>query len=188
MFPSRRAVLACLGASGSVLMAAQAVAQTTTRATALAVAPTRSLKEIRERGVVMQKWENSCAAASLATVLTYGFADPVSERWVAQQMLKKTHPARVKAQGGFSLLDMKRLVDALGYTGNAYKHLQFEHLAVFHMPIVPINPHGFNHYVVFTGTQDDQVLLADPAFGRRSVRLDVFNAMWMTGMAFVITP
>ena len=29
----------------------------------------QSLKEIREKGVVMQRWENSCAAAALATML-----------------------------------------------------------------------------------------------------------------------
>jgi predicted double-glycine peptidase len=148
---------------------------------------TRSLKEIRERGVVMQKWENSCAAASLATVLTYGFGDPVSEKWVAQKMLQKTDPAKVRKQGGFSLLDMKQLVDELGYTGSAYKHLRLEHLMLFHAPIVPINPHGFNHYVVFFGMQDGRVLLADPAFGRRHLSREAFESQWMDGMAFLVS-
>ena len=30
--------------------------------------PVRSLLEIREEGVIVQKWETSCAAAALATV------------------------------------------------------------------------------------------------------------------------
>src|SRR5262245_30532759 len=33
--------------------------------------PVRSLLEIRQEGVIVQKWETSCAAAALATVLTY---------------------------------------------------------------------------------------------------------------------
>ena len=31
--------------------------------------PVRSLLEIRQEGVIVQKWETSCAAAALATVL-----------------------------------------------------------------------------------------------------------------------
>ena len=33
--------------------------------------PVRSLLEIRREGVIVQKWETSCAAAALATVLTF---------------------------------------------------------------------------------------------------------------------
>lgn len=72
----------------------------------------RSLKDIREQGVVMQKWENSCAAATVATVLTYGFRDPVTERFAAEKMLEQTDPQKVKTQGGFSLLDLKKFVES----------------------------------------------------------------------------
>ena len=146
-----------------------------------------SLKEIRERGVVMQQWETSCAAAALATVLTYGFKDGVTERYVAATMLDKSDAAKVKAQGGFSLLDMKQFVEGRGYEGRAYKNLSFKDLKVFQAPIVPINNYGYNHYVVFNGVQGDQVLLADPAFGNRKMRLNRFNEVWMEGMAFVVT-
>ena len=47
-------------------------------------APIRSLQEIRHEGVVIQKWDTSCGAAALATVLTYSLNDPVSEREVAR--------------------------------------------------------------------------------------------------------
>lgn len=151
-------------------------------------APTiRSLKESREAGIVMQRWENSCAAASVATVLTYGFRDPVTERYAAEKMLEKTDPLKVRAQGGFSLLDLKKFVESRGYNGNAYKSLAFDDLKVFHAPIVPINPMGYNHYVVFNGVSGDQVLLADPAFGHRKMSIAEFEKIWMNGMAFVIT-
>ena len=146
-----------------------------------------SLKEMRERGVVMQQWETSCAAATLATVLTYGFRDAVTERYVVAKMLDKTDAAKVKAQGGFSLLDMKHFVEERGYEGRAYKNLSFKDLKVFQAPIVPINNYGYNHYVVFNGVQGDEVLLADPAFGNRKMRLSRFNEVWMEGMAFVVT-
>src|SRR5207247_8495156 len=71
--------------------------------------PVRSLLEIRQDGVIVQKWETSCAAAALATVLTFSQNDPVSEKVVAQGMLRSTDPIKVKVRGGFSLLDMCRV-------------------------------------------------------------------------------
>ena len=149
--------------------------------------PYTSLKDIRERGVVMQKWETSCAAATLATVLTYHFRDAVTERHVVVKMLEKTAAAEVKSQGGFSLLDMKHFVEGRGYQGLAYKDLAFNDLRAFNAPIVPIKNYGFNHYVVFNGVHGEDVLLADPAFGNRKMRLSQFNKVWVEGMAFVVT-
>jgi uncharacterized protein len=148
--------------------------------------PVVSLKEIRERGVVIQKWEASCAAASVATVLTYGFRDAVSEGYVVARMLENTSPALVRKRGGFSLLDMKHFVENRGYTGQAYKHLSLDDLRLFHAPIVPIAPHGYNHYVVFNGVQEQYVVLADPAFGNRRMRISHFLDVWIDGLAFII--
>jgi len=147
----------------------------------------RSLKEIREKAVVMQKFDNSCAAAALATVLTYGLQDPVTERYVAAKMLEKTEPAKVKARGGFSFLDMKRFVKALGYRGEAYQYLSLEDLKLFRAPIVPIHVHGIDHYVVVNAVYADQVLLADPAFGNRAMPLARFKKVWVDGLVFVVT-
>lgn len=147
-----------------------------------------SLKEIREKAVVMQQWETSCAAASLATVLTYGFQDPMSERHVAAAMLKITEPLKVRARGGFSLLDMKRFVETRGYAGDAYRNLAFEDLKLFHAPIVPIQTRGFNHYVVLNAVTEREVLLADPAFGNRRMSIARFNEVWLQGLAFVVSP
>jgi uncharacterized protein len=148
--------------------------------------PIVSLKEMRERGVVMQNWEASCAAASVATVLTYGFRDAVSEGFVATRMLEFTDPAIVGKRGGFSLLDMKRFVENRGYTGQAYQNLSINDLRLFHAPIVPITSHGYNHYVVFNGVQGEYVLLADPAFGNRRMRISRFLDSWLNGLAFII--
>lgn len=146
-----------------------------------------SLKEIRERGVVMQQWETSCAAAAVATVLTYGFNDPISERHAALKMLEQTDPQKVRERGGFSLLDLMSFAESRGYLASAYKHLDFEDLRVFHAPIVPISQYGYNHYVVFNGVRDDRVLLADPAFGNRELSSERFKEIWLDGMAFVVS-
>jgi hypothetical protein len=41
--------------------------------------PVRSLQEVRQDGVIIQKWDTSCGAAALATVLTYSLQYPVTE-------------------------------------------------------------------------------------------------------------
>ncbi len=146
-----------------------------------------SLKEIRERGVVMQKWENSCAAASIATVLTYGFHDPVSESDVAGDMLLGVEPRKVKNRGGFSLLEMKRYIESRGYKADAYKNLSLTDLVLFNAAIVPINKFGMNHYVVFNYKRGNKIFLSDPSYGNREMDIAEFQQVWMNGIAFVIT-
>jgi predicted double-glycine peptidase len=147
----------------------------------------QSLKEIRERSVVMQRLETSCAAAAVATVLTYGFQDRMTERYAVTRMLENTEPAKVRSRGGFSLLDIKLFVEDEGYRGEAYQYLSLEDLKLFHAPIVPIRVNGLNHYVVLNAVEGDRVLLADPAFGNRAMPLARFKEVWMTGLAFVVT-
>lgn len=147
----------------------------------------RSLKEIREEGVVVQQWDTSCAAAALATVFTYTFSDPVSEQTVAQGMLRHTEPLRVRYRGGFSLLDMKRYVEGRGYRATGFRDLAFDDLVLFEGAIVPLNLYGYNHYVVFKGLQGGgDVWLGDPAYGNRTMSKDRFEKVWMEGIAFVV--
>ena len=147
----------------------------------------RSLKEIREEGVVIQQWDTSCAAAALATVLTFTFGDPVSEQTVAQGMLRYTEPLRVRYLGGFSLLDMKRYVEERGYRATGFRELSFDDLVLFEGAIVPVNLYGYNHFVVFKGLEEDgDVWLGDPAYGNRTMSRERFEGVWMEGMAFVV--
>ena len=156
-------------------------------APSIAAERVRSLKEIREQGVVIQQWDTSCAAAALATVLTFTFGDAVSEQAVAQGMLRHTEPLRVRYRGGFSLLDMKRYVEERGYRATGFRELSFDDLVLFEGAIVPLNLYGYNHYVVFKGFEEDgDVWLGDPAYGNRTMSKDRFEDVWMEGMAFVV--
>ena len=149
--------------------------------------PIRSLLEIRQEGVIVQKWETSCAAAALATVLTFSHNDPVSEKVVAQGMLRSTDPIKVKVRGGFSLLDMKRFVETRGLKGVGYKGLSFKDLLALQSPIVPIDFHGNPHFVVVRGLNAaGHVHLADPAFGNHAMSVQAFQAIWKDGIGFVV--
>ena len=92
----------------------------------------RSLLEMREEGVVVQKWDLSCGAAALATILNYQHGDPVSEREIATSLIGReeylANPMLIRARHGFSLLDLKRYVDRRDYEGVGYGNLTFEDL------------------------------------------------------------
>jgi len=146
------------------------------------VAPVESLLELRQHNVVRQQWDLSCGAAALATILNYQHGDPVSEREIAIGMMGRReyieNPTIVTYRQGFSLLDLKRFVDQRGYNGVGLGQLDFDDL-IDHAPlIVPISMHGYQHFVVFRGYDRDRVLLADPAFGNRTMTRARFEKVW----------
>lgn len=148
--------------------------------------PVRSLLELRQEKVIVQQWDISCGAAALATILTYQHGDYVPEKTIAEAMLRRTDPLRVKFRGGFSLLDLKRFAESRGYTADGYTDVSIENLVEFGPSIVPVDLDGYNHFVVFRGLVGDQVLIADPAFGNRTVRLERFQDAWLGDLAFVV--
>lgn len=148
----------------------------------------RSLAEIRHEGVVIQKWDLSCGAAALATLLTYDLHDPVSEREVATAMLHRTDPVRVRTRGGFSLLNMQEYAEARGYQADGYGELTLEDLLRMLPAIIPIEFHGYDHFVVVREAREGQVFFADPAYGRRTVSIPAFEQAWKSRIAFVILP
>lgn len=143
----------------------------------------RSLLENRHQNVVLQQWELSCAAAALATILRYQYGEPATERFVALGLIDRdeyiSNPDLVRLRQGFSLLDMKRFVDKLGYEGNGLGQLTFPDLLVRAPIIVPVNLQGYPHFVVFRGATKNSVLLADPAFGNVTMSINKFINGWI---------
>ena len=158
--------------------------------------PVRSLIEKRHQNVVLQQWELSCAAAALATILRYQYGVPVTERSVALGLIDReeylANPDLVRLRQGFSLLDLKRFVDALGYEGIGLGQLAFPDLLERAPIIVPVNLQGFPHFVVFRGATSNTVLLADPAFGNVTMSIRKFMNGWIeyrdiNRVGFVVT-
>jgi uncharacterized protein len=150
--------------------------------------PVRSLAEIRHEGVVMQKWDLSCGSAVLATLLAYQHGDAVPEREIARALIRRqeylAEPARVQKQGGFSLLDLQRYVDRRGYEGVGYGRLALLDLITLAPAIVPLSLNGYDHFVVFRGVWGNRVLLADPAWGNRTMPVERFESVWMDSPEF----
>lgn len=142
----------------------------------------RSLLEMRRDGVVVQDWDLSCGAAALATLLTYQHGDPVPEKTIAEAMIRRdvylADPDRLRRRQGFSLLDLKRFVERRGYRGSGFGRLDLDGLIDLAPAILPVRLNGYDHFVVFRGLMGDRVLLADPAFGNRTMRVERFMAAW----------
>jgi uncharacterized protein len=150
--------------------------------------PVRSLLEMRSEGVVMQKWDISCGAAALTTVLTYGFHDPTPERLAAKWMLTHGNLDKIKAQHGFSLLDLKKFSESRGYSAKGLKDLTREQLAELHYAVVPVIEYGVNpHFIVIRELRPDGTLdIADPGFGNRTMDVEKFEEVWQGKVAFVL--
>jgi hypothetical protein len=145
-------------------------------------AETRSVKslfEMRRENVVVQQWDLSCGAAALTTLLNYQHNDLVTEKEVANTLMSRSEyikfPGLVTLRQGFSLLDLKRYVDTRGYKGIGYGKLNFDDLIKKAPIIVPVNIHGYNHFVIFRGMLGNRVLLADPAWGNRTMLTELFE-------------
>jgi predicted double-glycine peptidase len=151
-----------------------------------AAEPVRSLREIRQANIVIQQWDTSCGAAALATLLKYQHGLQVSEKEIAEAMLRVTDPLKVKVRGGFSLLDLKRYADARGLEGVGYMKLDLDDLIDFAPAIVPVDVRGYPHFVVVRGKTDDKILIADPAFGNRTMDVQTFQSAWQGNIGFIV--
>lgn len=145
------------------------------------IRPVKSLFEIRRENVVVQQWDLSCGAAALTTLLNYQHGDFVTEKEVANALMSRPEyvkrPELVTIRQGFSLLDLKRYVDARGYKGVGYGKLTFDELLKKAPIIVPVSIFGYNHFVIFRGMRGNRVLLADPAWGNRTMLVDLFESI-----------
>lgn len=144
--------------------------------------------EIQFSRIVNQKYDYSCGSASLATVLKYQLAEDFSETQVIHGMLKYGDKSRIMERRAFSLLDMKKFVTALGYSGVGYK-ADIQDLEKLDMPcIMPIELYGYRHFTVFKGIHRGHVFIADPFRGNTSYPVSEFKKIWHKNVIFVIYP
>jgi predicted double-glycine peptidase len=145
--------------------------------------PVRSLLEMRHENVVIQAWDLSCGAAALATLLNYQHGERLTEKEVARGLMSREEyikdPTLVQRREGFSLRDLRRQAEALGYVGKGFGQLQLNDLRSMVPVIVPIQTKGYNHFVVIRGMRGNRVLLADPAWGNRTMLISDFVDSWI---------
>jgi uncharacterized protein len=144
-----------------------------------------TLKEVKYRNTIHQKYDFSCGSAAVATLLTYQYNFPVNEQVVFEQMYAHGDRRKINREG-FSLLDMKLFLQSIGFDADGF-HASLDQLQKANIPaIVLIEDRGYHHFVVIKGIRYGRVLVGDPARGTRAIPLDHFNQLWKNGLLFVI--
>lgn len=144
-----------------------------------------SIKEARYKATVHQKYDFSCGSAAVATLLTYQYGYPVNEQVAFEQMYSHGDREKINKEG-FSLLDIKRFLEANGFDADGFK-VPLEKLQEQNLPaIVLIDEKGYHHFVVIKGMRNGRVLVGDPARGTRVISETKFMTLWKNGLVFVI--
>jgi uncharacterized protein len=148
--------------------------------------PVKSIKEVKFTATVRQQYDFSCGSAALSTLLTHHYGHAVTEDKVFEHMFLNGDQAKIRVEG-FSLLDMKRYLESLGFAADGFEE-PLGKLVTANLPaVVLINQAGYNHFVVVKGLKDGRVLIGDPAGGARAMTQAAFEAAWVNGVLFVIT-
>lgn len=154
----------------------------------------KSMKALRDTYVVRQRYDYSCGAAALATLLRYGFGDPVTEEGVLKQLfdLLTDQEKIISRKEGFSLLDLQRVALARRFKAEGFR-IEPEDLDKISGPVlVYIEPRGYKHFAVLRGVKGGRVYLADPARGNIRMPLYAFVETWRQadgrGIIFAIEP
>lgn len=156
--------------------------------------PMRSMKDLRDAGVVKQRFDFSCGAAALATMLRYGFGDEVTERQILVDLFTglSDDDKRTAERTGFSLLDLQRVARTRGYEAEGFR-LEPGELPMLAGPVIVfIEPRGYKHFAVLRGIRGDRVYLADPSRGNIRMPMHAFLDSWLQddrrGIIFAIEP
>lgn len=162
---------------GTVLLAISATAQAGSGLVfgdRLYSASVTSMKERLFRTTVAQQHDFSCGSAAVATLLTYHYDNPVREHDAFNAMYQVGDQAKIR-QLGFSMLDMKRYLESLGYRAEGFR-VSLDQIAKWGVPaIVLVRDKGYNHFVVVKGVRGDEVLLGDPSLGVRKLARRIFE-------------
>ncbi|MEK9710972.1 MAG: C39 family peptidase, partial [Thalassolituus sp.] len=140
------------------------------------------------KNVVRQAYDYSCGSAALTTLLDYYLGRNFQERQVMEGLLRFGETERIVERRGFSMLDMKRLVTALGHPSGGFKAEASDLETLDHPAIAPIEYAGFKHFVVIRTVYDGRVYVADPSLGNISFTLHRFLEIWDDNVLFIVFP
>jgi predicted double-glycine peptidase len=147
----------------------------------------KTWKEILERHVVMQRYDYSCGAAAMATLLNYYFQDEVSEREILLDITERLTDAELEARQneGLPLLDLKQFAERRGYQALGVE-LDLTALPKLLGPVlVYLHSDDYRHFAILRGVKNGRVFLADPSRGNVRMAVADFADEW-PGIALVL--
>jgi predicted double-glycine peptidase len=156
--------------------------------------PGTSLKDLRDQDLVRKRFDFSCGAAALATMLRHGFGEDVTEQQILIDLFSRLSDdeQRRAEREGFSLLDLQGVARARGYAAEGFR-LEPADLASLGGPVIVfIEPRGYRHFAVLKGIRGDRAYLADPSRGNVRMPMYTFLESWVQddgrGIVFAVEP
>lgn len=132
----------------------------------------QSWKEKKDSNVIKQDLDYSCGASSLATILTYFYKEPISERQILEDM------ALSDVMSSFS--DLASVSQKYGFIAKGFT-TNYDTLSKLKIPaIVYLNHKRSDHFSVIRAIDEHRVYLADSSWGNRTLGKKQFEAIWNT--------
>ncbi len=139
--------------------------------------PVRTMRELRFRDLIQQKYDFSCGSAALATMLSAGYGMQTTEADLIRWMMTGADTREI-IRNGFSMLDMKRYVESIGMRAHGFR-VEPDALYRLQMPVIALlDLKGYKHFVLVKGASAGRVFVADPALGHRVMNEQDFVAGW----------
>lgn len=132
----------------------------------------KSWKTLRDQRLVKQRFDYSCGAASMATILNEFYGQAVTEL----ELLGAIDNGNSRA----SFSDMKKALDKFGFEAEGFA-TSYEQLARLKIPVLVYLKYRKNdHFSVLRGIDVNTVWLADSSLGNRTFSKYQFLDMWRT--------
>lgn len=148
-----------------------------------------SYQELQRQNIVMQKRDFSCGAAALATLVRYYWGDPVTEETflnAVDKVLQDPADRLDRIKNGLTMTDLRRAAVSEGYLSTIGK-LSIRELRESKAPlVVGIVVDGYDHFVVYRGSDDYYAYLADPARGNLRLPIWEFRCIWQKNAVLVV--
>lgn len=148
----------------------------------------RNYRQLKRQNIVMQRRDYSCGAAALATVAHFYWNDNVDEEFFLTILdhILTVEEAKERVENGLAMTDLRRAAVEAGYSAIVGK-VSFEKLTESKVPlVVGITINGYDHFVVYRGTDGIYVYLADPIRGNLRVRSHEFIKQWQKNAILAI--
>jgi predicted double-glycine peptidase len=140
----------------------------------------KSWKELNEKNVIIQRYDYSCGAASLATLMHYYFKENLTEQTLLNEInnIFTEQELKVIKQSGLSFLELEKISKMKGYQVASVR-LNVSALKQLQGPVlVFVQPGGYKHFAILRGVVEDRVFLADPSRGNIRMSVARFLEEW----------
>lgn len=133
--------------------------------------PIQSWSERRDMGVVKQKFDYSCGAASAVNIIKNYYGINIDELDII---------GKIGIKQAFSMSDLAEAAEQYGFKSVGLA-INYETLMKFQRPvIVYLNYWDDGHFSVLRSIDQHGVWLADPAWGNTRLRRERFEQFWRT--------